>query len=315
MSRYWPCQSSIDLNLAVADIFMQTHQKFSQSIGHENNNSMVTDILDTHSKKQLFQEILIQLETLILDIIELNLSTKQIKQLHNQILYNCIQKSMQMFVQKLKLRNQILINFYSNYNRLFFHEHSAAVHNLLTYLIFGSNAIKNNVFIFCTIRTPFNHIKGLLENIIIQISNCIIFNILESYKLPNAILEVTNNQAYSAKYQSTRDLLNFRNNLITQTLLNFYIYYPQNIYCGKYQILLLSSKGIIQKNIYMNRSSDYLQLSNIQLSSIIYLELQDFIIPKLKSLITLIGTLIIYVFEKITNKSINIYLNQEPKAR
>lgn len=310
MNKYWPYEPSIHLNLAIANLFMQTHEKFL----HINNITIqetALDILDAKSRQYLFSEVLIQLEALILDAIELDLNIQHMKRLQNQALYHCTHKSMKEFIRKFKLKDGMYsIDFYSRYTQLFFHEHSEAISSLLTYLIFGCSKIDSNIFAFCKTKTPSYHVKALLENAILQISNFIAFNLAENYRLVDIVNRSEFNQVYNLKQSSIRNLLNFRNNLITGAWLNFYINYPQSIYCGQYHILLLSSQGIIQKKIYINRASSYLQLSNLQLSSIIYLELQDFIIPKTNKLITLIGKLIMYILSRLINKSIGIYFNK-----
>nr|YP_009660532.1 conserved hypothetical plastid protein [Corallina chilensis]QCS25480.1 conserved hypothetical plastid protein [Corallina chilensis] len=308
MIIYWPNAQSIDLNLAVAELFVQTYQKFSGSLYNHTNTNLPIDVLDQYAKKQLLIETLIELEVLILDITEINLNPNNIKQLNDKIMYDIIDKTMSSFINKLAFKQKnCIVNYYSNYNQLFFNEHKTLIYYLLLYLIFGSNAIDKNKFPFYNLKTPFNHVKLLFENAIIQISNIIAFNLLENYSSIKAIYEfLTLNNICNKKYKSIRLLSNFRNNLINYNWINKYIYYPQNIYCSNYQILFVSSQKIIYKNIYINRISDYLKLSKIQLVSVLYLEIQDFVVPKINNLIILLGKLIIYILGELISKSIKI---------
>jgi len=84
MIIYWPNEQSLDLNLAVANLFIETYKKFSLNLQNQTVKNLPIDILKNIIKKKLFEEILIELEILILDIIELNLNIKQIKELNNQ---------------------------------------------------------------------------------------------------------------------------------------------------------------------------------------------------------------------------------------
>lgn len=312
MIKYWPHKQSADLNLAVANLFIQTYQKFSLKTSNQTTNYLPIDILSLYTKKKLFLETLIEFEILLLDIIELNLNIKQINQLHNQILYDLIDKTMNKFIYELKIKDNLCrINFVYNYNKLFFYEQSNIIQKLLTYLIFGSNYIEDNTFPFYQLRTPIYHVKILFENSIIQISNIITFNLLESCKSIQQISNFLNKQyLWNSQYKSIRDISNFRNNIISYNWINFYIYYPNDIYCSQYQIWLFSSKGITFKYIHLNRINDYIKLSNLQLSAIIYLELQDFIIPRLNALISGIGNLIIYIINEIISKSFKICFNK-----
>lgn len=312
MITYWPNKQSIDLNLAVANLFIQTYNKFALNLHNQTINVVPVDILNKYIKKKLFSDTLIELEILILDIIEMNLSIKEVQKLNKQIVYNLIYRITKKFINKLKRKEtNYKINFYAEYNQTFFSEHSRIIENLLIYLIFGSNKLNNKIFNFTPPKIPLYHVKSLLENSIIQISNIIIFNFLENCESIEEISSfIIQKNLCNINYKSIRDICNFRNNLMYSNLINIYIYYPQNIYCNKYRIWLISSKGLIYKYIYCNRATEYLKLSNIQIGSIIYLEIQDFILPKINNCIILLGKLIIYILIEIINKSLKIFLNK-----
>lgn len=308
MINYWPNRQSIHLNLAVANLFVQTYQKFSYKLSNKTRICLPIDILDTYIKKQLFIDILIELETLVLDLIELNLDTKNIKQLNNKILHDIVTKAMKNFLNKMKHKSDYnIIYFYSSYNKLFFAEHKILIQDLLTYLIFGANAIDKTIFPFYKLKTPFNHVQLLLENAIIEIGNIITFNLLENFKSIQAISKflIVNNLC-NYRQTSIRSISNFRNNLINYHFINLYLYYPQNIYCCKYPIWLLSSKGIFFKYIHIDRSSEYLKLSKIQLCIILYLEIQDFVVPKINTLIIILGKFIVYILVEIIGKGFQL---------
>lgn len=309
---YWPNKQSINLNLAVAQLFIQTYQKFFIKLNNRTNQSVPIDILKSSIKRNLLFNTLIELEIIVLDIIELNLTIKDIKKLYYQILYDLIKKTTKKFLQCLNIKSQeYTININCTYSKLFFYENTYISHNLFIYLIFGSDSIQNNIFLFNNLKTPIYHVKSLFENFIIQISNIVIFNILENCALiDNSSKSIIDNHLYNKNYKSIRDISNFQNNFFIYSWINLYIYYPQNIYCSQYQLWLFSSKGIIYKHIYTNRYINYVQLSHSQMSSIIYLEIQDFIIPKINFFITMLGKLIIYIVLEIINKVIKILLNQ-----
>ena len=309
MIIYWPNKQSINLNLAVAELFVQTYQKFHVFTYKQSTTNLPIDILNSLAKKQLFIEILAEIEMMILDITEINLSVQNIQKLNNRILHEVITTSTNQFVNKLANKNHnVLINYSSIYCKSFFNEHKVIVHYLLTYLIFGSSQIDSNQFLFYHLKTPFNHVKLLLENIIIQISNFIVFNIIEQYSSIQNIHEFfTKNHICNLKYNSIRAISNFRNNLISYNWAHLYIYYPQNIYCSNYAIFFLNPRGIIYKNIYFTRTYDYFTLSKLQLLAIIYLEIQDFIIPKINKIIILLGQLIIYILGNLISKSWKIF--------
>ena len=309
---YWPNKQSIRLNLEVANLFIQTYKKLSINLNNTTNQVLPTDILDNYIKQKLLINILIELEIIVVDIVELNLSKREIKNLFSKITYNLIYK----IIKKIISYEQIYyINppnqFNCNYNKLFFEDNQYITESLFIYLIFGSNDVKNKIFQFETNKTPKYHVKNLFENFIIQISNAVIFNFLENNKsLKNIYKILIDKNLCNKNYQSIRNISKFQNNLYSYNWLNKYIFFPQNIYCNQCKVWLFSSKGLIYRYIYSNRYLNYIKLSKSQISSLIYLEVQDYFIPKINYLIQLLGKLIIYLILDIIRKSTQIILNQ-----
>jgi len=309
---YWPNKQSLHLNLEVANLFIQTYRKLSINLDNRTHQVLPTDILDNYIKQKLLINILIELEIIILDIVELNLSKKNIKKLFSKIVYNLIHK----VIKKIICSEQINYTakpyqFNCNYNKLFFEDTRCLTENLFIYLIFGSNYIENKIFQFETRRTPLYHVKNLFENFIIQISNAVIFNFLQNNRSVNNIYKILIDKDLCDKnYRSIRNISKFQNNLYSYNWLNKYIFFPQNVYCNQCKVWLFSSKGLIYKYIYSNRYLNYIKLSESQISSIIYLELQDYLIPKINYLIQLLGKLILYLVLDIIRKITQIVLSQ-----
>ena len=308
MVIYWPNKQSTELNLAVAKLFIQTYKKLSGSISNKTKNHLPTDILNNYAKKKLFIEVLTELEILVLDITELNLSINNTKQLNNKIVYDIVNRIMYNFTKTLRLNKRgKIINCNNFYNNLFFDEHPSLINNLLIYLVFGSDLIDKEKITFHYFKTPFNYVKLLFENTIIQISNIIAFNLLENHEsIKKSYDFFTINHICNLKYTSIRSISNLRNNLANYHWINKYICYPQSIYCAHYQLSIFSIQGIIYKKIHFNRTSNYLKLSKIQLLSILYLEIQDFIGPKINKTIILLGKILIYLISELISKSIQI---------
>ena len=307
---YWPNQPSLQLNLEVAQLFIQTYHKFFSKVKNRSNHRLNIDILESSIKRKVFLYTLVELEVIILDIIELDLTSIDVQKLSSKILYDLISKITIKLYPHKSLKEQLLdLNAKYSYSKFYFYENHHLAKFLLIYLIFGSSNISNNIFKFNTNRTPVFHVKILFENFIIQISNIIVFNFLENNKNKKDLIFYYDKK-YSLNNKSIRAVYNFQNNLFTYHLLNAYLHCPQDIYCGRYKTWLFSSKGLVYKYVSANRYLDYLKLPSRLIISIIYLELQDFIVPKINFLITLFGKLIIYITIEIMSKSIQIILHQ-----
>lgn len=309
---FWPNKQSIALNLEVAKLFRQTYKKLSINLNNTTKQILPTDILDQYIKQKLLTSILIELEIIILDIVELNLKKEEIKSLFSKITYNLIYKIIKKIIYYEKIKTINPSNeFNCNYNQLFLEDNRCITENLFIYLIFGSNDIEHKIFTFDNEKTPKYHVKVLFENFIIQISNAVIFNFFINHKSLRKIYWILIEKNLCNKnYKSIRNISKFQNNLYSYNWFNKYIFFPQNVYCNQCKIWLFSSKGLIYRYIYSNRYSNYLKLSESQVSSIIYLEVQDYLIPKINYLIRLLGKLIIYLILDIIKRITQIILSQ-----
>ena len=83
-----------------------------------------------------------------------------------------------------------------------------------------------------------------------------------------------------------------------------YIQKPKEIYSSRYKVWLISSQGLVAKYIAITRLDDCTQLSNIQLVFILFLEIQDIIIPKIEKLLLILSKIIIYIFINFLGNSI-----------
>ena len=309
---FWPDKQSITLNLEVAKLFRQTYKKLSINLNNTTKQILPTDILDQYIKQKLLTSILIELEIIILDIVELNLRKEELKSLSGKITYNLIYKIIKKIINNEKIDTINPPNqFTCNYNQLFFEDNQCITENLFIYLIFGSNEIEHKIFTFDTKKTPKYHVKVLFENFIIQVSNVIVFNFLIDHRSLKKIYKILIEKNLCGKnYKSIRHISKFQNNLYSYNWFNKYIFFPQNIYCNQCKIWLFSSKGLVYRYIYSNRYLNYLKLSKAQISSIIYLEVQDYFIPKINYLIRLLGKLIIYLILDIIKRITQIILSQ-----
>nr|YP_010986070.1 hypothetical protein NDC12_pgp148 [Polyopes affinis]WOL36988.1 hypothetical protein [Polyopes affinis] len=307
MIEYWPHRQGIHLNNEVAHLFLETQQKLRYNPKNTTNKKLYIDILDDTNKHKLFSTILAELEILILDITELDLSIKNIKLLNHKILCDLTQKSLINFITILKIDSKS-IKFIDKqdyfYLQIILLEHRLILENLLIYLIFGSNYITHRIFAFNNHKTPKKHVSILLENLIIQVSNSVIFMIFENIKSLSSTLDfLVKNQLCNSVFMSTRSLALFRNNLIWQNLLYFYIIQPKSVYNGRYQVWLINKNGIYTKYIYTSRINDLSKLSKPKLFFIFFIEIQDIIVPQIEKFLLVLGKILLYIFINILGNS------------
>lgn len=298
--KYWPNKQSIELHVEVADLFIRTYHKFSFNLSNLTNIKVPIDLVNECTKRQLFVSVLIELEILVLDLVELDLSVVNIMMLNVKILYDLIYKSMQSFLfhSQCKLKGYISCN--SLYMKFLFIEQRLLLDSLLKYLIFGSSAINENLHTFSNLRTPTKYVALLLDNFVVQISNAIVFCVLHSIKsLPKTVDFFVSNKFCNSSYVSIRSLALFKNALLSSAFVNWYFYYPQNIYSGRYRIWVICSLGLTSKYILVYRLYDSFKLEKLQLLVLFCLELQDFLVPKVKNFVVIVGKLFLSIIIKI----------------
>jgi len=288
MIKYWPNQPSIKLNNAIVELFIITEKKVKTNIFNETNYYLYTDILNIDNKRKLFKIILSEFKILLLDLIELNLNPKQIKYLHTKILVIFIHKVYEKF--KLNTNNlQDNIQILIDKNKVY------TIKELIIYLIFGSSTIKQSVFSFNPLYTPYNHIQILFENFIIYSSNIVMKNIIDNLSNSASIYNfLKNTNKCNYLYTSNRSITLFLNNLKWQNLIEFYIYNTKYLYNEREQVLLISSKGIIMKYIYNSNIERIKSLNQFQIIFLFWLEIKDLIIPKIEKAIIQVSRYIIF---------------------
>lgn len=308
--KYWPNKQSIELNMEVADLFIKTYHKFSFNLSNLTNIKVPIDLTNGYTKRQLFVSVLIELEILVLDLVELDLSVVNIMMLNVKILYDLIYKSMQSFLFRSQCKLKCgYISYNSLYMKFLFIEQRLLLDSLLKYLIFGSSAINENLHTFSNLKTPTKYVALLLDNVIVQISNAIVFCILHSIKsLPETVDFFVSNKLCNSSYVSIRSLALFKNALLSSAFVNWYFYYPQNVYSGRYRIWMICSLGLTNKYILVYRFYDSFKLEKLQLLILFCLELQDFLIPKVKNLVVILGKLFLSIIVKVLFSSSKAFI-------
>lgn len=288
MIKYWPSQQSIKLNNAIVELFLLTDKKFAYNLINNTKYYLYIDILDNKNKCILFKIILSEFKNLVLNLIEINVSQKQLNYLNNKIFIIFMQTTLMKFKLNQKYQkknNNITIEFNNHF----------LVKELITYLIFGSAKININTFSFDPIYTPYKHVQVLFENFIIQSANLIIKSIIG--ELGNSELIYTflkEENKFNQLYTSNRSIILFLNNLKVQETINLYIYRTKSLYNEREQVWLISSKGIITKYIPISNIEGLKTLNEVQTIFLFWLEIKDLIIPKLERVIIQIGKYIIY---------------------
>ena len=300
----WPSHFSRQLDKTVAYLFCQTRNKIIFNLTNKSQNFLMLDLITTSIRTKLLTIVLEEFEVIILDIAEANLRTSDIYRLNSKILYDLVTKSSKTFIHRdLTISQKLDGEVYSRdlYLKSVLKDNRVLSANLIVYLLFGRSKIMN---------ISFQYVEALLQNLIIRVSDLILHLILNKRNIYKTIYKTENlHSILYSKYWSMRSVEELQNNITYQNIKYFYIDQPRAIYSNRYQIVILSPEGILDKTIRVNRIYELSNLSYIQLIFPNLLEIQDFLVPKVRYVIFIIGKVVIYISFSIINNLLQFFLH------
>lgn len=142
----------------------------------------------------------------------------------------------------------------------------------------------------------------LLENLLIQVGNSVIQPLLNRLADINDIKK----KYYNQQLATTREIERFRNELSWKYRLRNYIQEPQEIFESRYQIFVFAPRGIANTSTYSHRSNELAQLVGIPLCVTLALEFRDAIAPRLQSLVSFLGSGVVFVLTQLVGRAIGL---------
>nr|YP_010903195.1 hypothetical protein REP76_pgp182 [Hypnea cornuta]WCH55648.1 hypothetical protein [Hypnea cornuta] len=305
MIEYWPHYQSLELNKQVVSLFYNTRQKIYYNLSNSTNCMLYIDLLDNNNKQRLFSNVLIELEIIILDVIALDLTIESLKLLSSKILFDLIYKSLKKFVPNSKYHYDDFSTDFSVYLKNIMNEYHIIIEYLLIYMTHGSSKMQSRVFVFDYEKTPISHVYILFENLLVQVSDAVIYCIVSKMNsLFNIIDFIKNNKLSNISYFSIRSIALFLNTLLIQNVIQLYINQPKYIYNSRYKVWLLGSSGLVVKYIYVSRLDDVYLLSKWQLVIFCLVEIQDLIVPQVEKFVFVISKILLYVLVSFFGNSV-----------
>lgn len=173
---------------------------------------------------------------------------------------------------------------------------------LFAYLIFQNKLIVDNRSYSSYSNEAKERGCMLLENLLIQVANSIIQPLLNNLADINYIKQNYYNQTLA----STREIERIRNDLSWKYRLKNYIKEPQEIFESRYEIFVFAPRGIAKTSIYAHRNDELAQLTGIPLTFTLVLEFRDAIAPRLQSLVSFLGSGVVFVLTKVVGRAIGL---------
>ncbi|MEH2354211.1 DUF3685 domain-containing protein [Nostoc sp.] len=142
----------------------------------------------------------------------------------------------------------------------------------------------------------------LLENLLIQVANGVVQPLLNYL----ADVEEIKQNFYGRQLISTREIERFRNDLSWKYRLKNYINEPKAVFESRYELFVIAPRGIANTSVYAPRNQELVKLSNIPLVVTLLLEFSDAIAPRLKSLLAVFGSGIVFILTQIVGRGLGL---------
>lgn len=176
------------------------------------------------------------------------------------------------------------------------------VFELFSYLLFQTDlTVEHTSYPAGSSEANF-HAEILLENLLIQVANSVMQPLLNYL----ADIEEIKQDFYIKTLMSTRELERFRNDLSWKYRLNNYVNEAKAIFESRYELFVFAPRGIAQISIYAPRNEELAQLSGLPLAVTLGLEFRDAIAPRLQSLLSIMGSGIVFVLTQIVGRGLGL---------
>jgi DNA-binding NarL/FixJ family response regulator len=176
------------------------------------------------------------------------------------------------------------------------------VNALFSHLLFRASLTIDNVSYPVGTAVAFERAVQLLENLMIQMANAVVQPLLNRV----ADSEAVKQQFYDRRLLSTRDIERFRNDLSWRYRVERYLREPKAIFESQYYLFVLTDYGIRQLTIYAPRRPELESLSGVRFGMTLILEARDAIAPRVQSVVSLVGSGLVYVLTEVIGRGIGL---------
>ncbi|WP_414550076.1 DUF3685 domain-containing protein [Anabaena sp. CCY 0017] len=293
-----------------SDLFSLCVTKLQLSLQNVTDVALEIDIFREDKKRELLYLILQKLAQKLDELRVPQVRIAQLETLKDSILYDLWQVvitdffgkfyRVQVSKQDIEVVNLLLQNYRVIQTEIF--NKIPLVVELFSYLVFQTDLHIDNTCYDVGSAEAKSQALIILENLLIQVANGVVQPLLNSL----ADVEEIKQNYYDRRLISTREIERFRNELSWKYRLNKYINEPKAIFESSYELFVLAPRGIAKTSLYAPRGQELAQLSGIPLLVTLALEFRDAIAPRLKSLLAIVGSSIVFLLTKIVGRGLGL---------
>lgn len=284
----------LDFSSLKSQLFDRVLPKLQSRLENLTDIALEIDILKVEKKQQLLYQILRQFDEMLS-----NLKSSQLQPEH-------LREKQEILM--LDLWQGTIIEFFGKYSSLligkqqielvpFISQDAALVQStilnkipqvseLFSYLLFQTSFMIDNVEYLADRYEALQHAEFLLENLILQVANGVIYPLLNRL----ADVEKIKQEFYDPRWMTTREIERFRNNLSWRYRWQKYWQEPKSIFESQYVLLVFDERGIRKISSYAPRRDELAKLNGLQQAVTLLLETRDAIAPRIESMMVFLGS-------------------------
>ena len=298
--------SKDDPDSVVSRIFNRVSKDISIGLINSTDLWLEIDILQPQKKQELLYLIL---EGLATSLQELDPEQELALQIRVGLRSLWSQSTLQFFfdnydnsieIDKIEF-TKLLVQEYPSFQENIFNKIYFAT-ELLTYLAWEYPLTIDRVTYRVDSPEAIARAVNLLHNLTLRIANGAMQLILNNF----SDLEAFKYKLYLNNYRSSRAIANFRNEISWGYRSEKYWLIPKDIFESSYQILTLNQGKITNLAIYAPRTAELSRLQGLPWLATIILELRDALSPRLRSVLGLLGTGLVFTLTQIIGKGIGL---------
>lgn len=293
-----------------SDLFALCVNKLQLSLQNVTDVALEIDIFREDKKRELLYLILQKLAQKLDELRVPQVNIAQLESLKDTILYDLWQAviteyfgkfyRVQLGKQNIEVVNLLLQDYRVVQTEII--NKIPLVLELFSHLVFQTDLHIDNTCYSAGTPEAKSQALIILENLLIQVANSVVQPLLNYL----ADVEEIKQHYYDKHLISTREIERFRNELSWKYRLNKYINEPKAIFESTYELFVLAPRGIAKTAIYAPRGQELGQLSGIPLLVTLALEFRDAIAPRLKSLLSIVGSGIVFLLTKIVGRGLGL---------
>ncbi len=291
-------------------VFEAVFAKLQTALENTTSEPLEIDILRLDKKRELLFIILRRFEDLLDDLRQSALQPGQLNNKYPQILRDLWVATIEEFFGRYYtvplngVEQELVAVLYQEKETVEQEilQHIPLVPELLAHWLFQDALVVGGNSYIATAPEALTHSEKLLENLLIQMGNAVMQPLLNRL----ADVEVIKKGLYSRRIISTRDIERFRNDLSWRYRWNRLVNEPTAIFESQYRLYTLGPRGLMLTPIYAPRRAELEQLSGLPWAMTLLLETRDALSPRVRALIALVGSGVVYVLTEVVGRGIGL---------